>query len=230
MTASFLEVDPGADLSRVVRPRSQPLLTSVPTDRGVRHVWMTFSADQVDLDYHNPDVLLEMIGVLLFYLQRGARLIRLDAIAYLWKELGTSCIHLRPTHVVVKLLRDLVDAVARHAADHRDECAARRERQLFRRRRRGPSGLPVQPAAVTAGGVCQRRRDGLVRLARAVGTGTPGDHVSQFHGVPRWHRRSSAGRFVARRADRAARRRRASTRRVGEHKTPCQRRGCRPTN
>ena len=108
----FLEVDPGADLSRVVRPRSQPLLTSVPTDRGVRHVWMTFSADQVDLDYHNPDVLLEMIGVLLFYLQRGARLIRLDAIAYLWKELGTSCIHLRPTHVVVKLLRDLVDAVA----------------------------------------------------------------------------------------------------------------------
>lgn len=108
----FLEVDPGADLSRVVRPRSSPLLTSVPTDRGVRHVWMTFSADQVDLDYHNPDVLLEMIGVLLLYLQRGARLIRLDAIAYLWKELGTSCIHLRPTHVVVKLLRDLVDAVA----------------------------------------------------------------------------------------------------------------------
>src|SRR5271157_3643842 len=64
----FLEVDPGADLSRVVRPRSSPLLTSVPTDRGVRHVWMTFSADQVDLDYHNPDVLLEMIGVLLLYL------------------------------------------------------------------------------------------------------------------------------------------------------------------
>jgi len=108
----FLEVDPGADLSRVVRPRSVPLLTSVPTDRGVRHVWMTFSADQVDLDYRNPDVLLEMIGVLLLYLQRGARLIRVDAIAYLWKELGTSCIHLRPTHVVVKLLRDLVDAVA----------------------------------------------------------------------------------------------------------------------
>ena len=107
----FLEVDPGADLSRVVRPRSLPLLTAVHTDRGVRHMWMTFSADQVDLDYHNPDVLLEMIGVLLLYLQRGARLIRLDAIAYLWKELGTSCIHLRPTHVVVKLLRDLVDAV-----------------------------------------------------------------------------------------------------------------------
>ena len=108
----FLEVDPGADLSRVVRPRSLPLLTAVPTDRGVCHVWMTFSADQVDLDYHNPEVLLEMIGVLLLYLQRGARLLRLDAIAYLWKELGTSCIHLRQTHVVVKLLRDLVDAIA----------------------------------------------------------------------------------------------------------------------
>jgi glucosylglycerate phosphorylase len=108
----FLEGDPSADLTRVVRPRSLPLLTAVPTARGVRHVWTTFSADQVDLDYRNPDVLLAMIEVLLFYLRCGARLIRLDAIAYLWKQLGTPCIHLRQTHVAVKLLRELVDALA----------------------------------------------------------------------------------------------------------------------
>jgi len=108
----FLEVDPAADLSGVVRPRSLPLLTPVHTSRGIRHVWTTFSPDQVDLNYGNPRVLLEMVDVMLFYLQRGARLLRLDAVAYLWKEPGTPCIHLRGTHLVVKLLRAVVDAVA----------------------------------------------------------------------------------------------------------------------
>jgi sucrose phosphorylase len=96
----FLEVDPRADLTRVVRPMSLPLLTDVLTPRGVRQVWTTFSADQVNLEYRNPDVLLAMIEVLLFYLRSGACLIRLDAIAYLWKQLATLCIHLRQTHIV----------------------------------------------------------------------------------------------------------------------------------
>src|SRR5690606_10582409 len=68
--------------------------------------------DQVDLNYANPDVLLDMLGVLLLYIERGARIIRLDAIAYLWKQIGTPCIHLPETHEVVKLMRDVVDAVA----------------------------------------------------------------------------------------------------------------------
>ena len=108
----FVEADRDADLSAVVRPRSSPLLTPVQTARGERHVWTTFSADQVDLDYRNPDVLLEMVDVLLLYLQRGARLLRLDAVAYLWKQPGTPCIHLWPTHLIVKVLRAVVDAVA----------------------------------------------------------------------------------------------------------------------
>ncbi len=108
----FLEVDPGEDLSGVVRPRSTPLLTPVETTAGRRWVWTTFSADQVDLNYHEPAVLLEMLDVLLFYLAQGVRIVRLDAIAYLWKELGTACIHLPQTHAVVKLIRALVDQVA----------------------------------------------------------------------------------------------------------------------
>ena len=111
-TSYFIEVDPAADLSTVTRPRSHPLLTPVETSGGLRHVWTTFSDDQIDLDFAEPEVLLEMIDVLLFYLRRGARILRLDAIAYLWKELGTPCIHLPQTHTVVKLLRDLVDAMA----------------------------------------------------------------------------------------------------------------------
>jgi sucrose phosphorylase len=75
-------------------------------------VWTTFSPDQVDLNFANPLVLLEIIDVLLCYLQQGARIIRLDAVAYLWKRVGTNCIHLPETHEVVKLLRDLTSTVA----------------------------------------------------------------------------------------------------------------------
>ncbi len=110
----FIEVDPAEDLAGVTRPRSLPLLTPFQTSEGTRHVWTTFSADQVDLNYANPRVLLDMLNVFLFYIQQGAGIIRLDAIAYLWKRLGTSCIHLPETHAVVKLLRDIVDIVAPH--------------------------------------------------------------------------------------------------------------------
>jgi len=108
----FIEVDPDTDLSQVRRPRATPLLTPVETSRGKRHVWTTFSADQIDLNYANPQVLFEMLDVLLFYVSRGARIIRLDAIAYLWKRIGTECIHLPETHAVVKLIRGLLDVVA----------------------------------------------------------------------------------------------------------------------
>jgi glycosidase len=108
----FISVDPATDLSQVVRPRALPLLTAVETKQGTRHLWTTFSDDQMDLNYANPQVLLEMIDVLLFYVEHGAEIIRLDAIAYLWKEPGTSCIHLPQTHAVVKLFRAILDAVA----------------------------------------------------------------------------------------------------------------------
>lgn len=108
----FLEKQAGADYRQVVRPRTTPLFTPVETVRGLREVWTTFSADQVDWNYQEPAVLLEMIDILLFYLLQGAEVIRLDAIAYLWKQPGTSCIHLPQTHMVVKIFRDLVEAAA----------------------------------------------------------------------------------------------------------------------
>ncbi|MBO0702225.1 MAG: sugar phosphorylase, partial [Candidatus Dormibacteraeota bacterium] len=108
----FLTADPEADLSRVVRPRTTPLLTRFETTSGPRWLWTTFSADQVDLDYHHPSLLLRVLDVLLAYVQHGATRIRLDAVGYLWKEVGTSCIHLPQTHELVKLFRDVLDAVA----------------------------------------------------------------------------------------------------------------------
>jgi sucrose phosphorylase len=108
----FIEADPGADLSAVVRPRNLPLLTAVHINGKDKHLWTTFSEDQIDLNFANPDVLFEFLDILLFYIANGAKIIRLDAVAYLWKQPGTSCIHLEQTHEVVKLMRDLLDMVA----------------------------------------------------------------------------------------------------------------------
>ena len=108
----FINVDPATDLSLVTRPRTTPLLTRFDTALGPRWVWTTFGPDQVDLDYRNPEVLLRMLEVMLTYLQRGADLLRMDAVAYLWKEVGTSCVHLPQTHQLVKLFRDVLDQVA----------------------------------------------------------------------------------------------------------------------
>ncbi|MGL6337993.1 MAG: alpha-amylase family glycosyl hydrolase, partial [Waterburya sp.] len=103
----FIEADPETDLSEVVRPRSSPLLVEVDTNQGKKYVWATFSADQLDLDFANPDVLLEFIKIIIFYIQKGAKYIRLDAVGYLWKSVGTPCIHLPQTHAIIKLLREI---------------------------------------------------------------------------------------------------------------------------
>ena len=108
----FIEMDPETDVSLVTRPRNSPLLVPVYTRRGLKYVWATFSKDQVDLNFKNPQVLLEYINILLNYIKFGSRFVRLDAIAFLWKEVGTTCIHLPETHEVVKLLRDIVDEIA----------------------------------------------------------------------------------------------------------------------
>lgn len=108
----FVTSDPAVDLSATVRPRTTPLLTRFESSAGHRWVWTTFSADQVDLDYRNPNVLLRIVDVLLEYTRRGATAIRLDAIGFLWKVPGTPSIHLPQTHAVVHLLRLVLDAAA----------------------------------------------------------------------------------------------------------------------
>lgn len=105
----FFEASPRDDLSRVVRPRTSPLLVPVQTDDGERHVWCTFSEDQVDFNFANPQVLIEFVRIIRFYLERGITVFRLDAVAFLWKEPGTPCIHLQQTHELIKILRLLIE-------------------------------------------------------------------------------------------------------------------------
>jgi len=105
----FFEASPEDDLSQVVRPRAHDLLRKVETANGTRHVWCTFSHDQVDFDFSNPEVLLEFLRIMRFHLNRGVRSFRLDAVAFIWKEVGTTCIHLPQTHAIVRLMRVLAD-------------------------------------------------------------------------------------------------------------------------
>ena len=105
----FVTASPEDDLSAVIRPRTNPLLREVETADGLQYVWCTFSHDQVDLNFRNPEVLKQFASIIRQYLDSGVRIFRLDAVAFLWKELGTSCINLDQTHEAVRLLRTLIE-------------------------------------------------------------------------------------------------------------------------
>ncbi|HDZ90965.1 MAG: sugar phosphorylase [Deltaproteobacteria bacterium] len=98
----------------IVRPRTSKLLTEFQSIDGPVWLWTTFSADQVDLNYRNPKVLMQMVETLLLYVRKGADIIRLDAVTYLWAEPGTPSVHLTETHEIIKLIRDVLDLVAPH--------------------------------------------------------------------------------------------------------------------
>src|SRR3989344_394577 len=110
---------PEAELKQVVRPRATPLLTPFKTANGERRVWTTFSVedstDQIDLNYQNPEVLLEMIKIILLFLQKGIRIFRLDAIPFIWKEVGTDCYDLKQVHIIINLFRQILDEVCPRA-------------------------------------------------------------------------------------------------------------------
>jgi sucrose phosphorylase len=105
----FIEKEADVDYSSVVRPRSLPLFYSYETSQGKKDLWATFSEDQLDINYENPAVLIDVLKVLLEYAKNGATYIRFDAIGFIWKKKNTTCIHLDETHLLVKLMRKVLD-------------------------------------------------------------------------------------------------------------------------
>lgn len=104
----FIQKDCDFDYSNVVRPRTSPLFSRFNNIE----LWTTFSSDQIDFNFKNPNVLLKAIDILLFYISRGASILRLDAASYLWKESGTSCSCLRGCHQIIELIRTILDIYA----------------------------------------------------------------------------------------------------------------------
>ena len=97
------------DWSNVVRPRSSSLFSQINTDDGPKQVWTTFGPDQIDLNWHNPKMTLEFLNLITTYLSNGIKWLRLDAVGFIWKESGTTCLHLPKAHSIVKLLRVLLN-------------------------------------------------------------------------------------------------------------------------
>lgn len=105
----YISADPKQDYSMVVRPRALPLLTAFEINGEKKYIWTTFSEDQVDLNYKNPKVLIEILRVLLIYIRHGARFIRLDAIGFAWKKEDSTCIHLPEVHGLVQIIRAVLE-------------------------------------------------------------------------------------------------------------------------
>lgn len=103
----FVTPDPSKDLSAVVRPRTSPLLKEV----NGRHVWCTFGHDQIDLNFKEPRLLIEMVKIIRAHLDHGVSIFRLDAVAFIWKEIGTNCLNLPQTHEIIRLFRTLIEHV-----------------------------------------------------------------------------------------------------------------------
>ena len=107
----FISIDKDSDLSSVTRARTHPLLTKFKRKGEEIYLWTTYNPDQIDINFANENVLLEIIDVILFYADKGARVIRLDAIGHIWKKLGTSCINLKETHIIIQLIRAILDEI-----------------------------------------------------------------------------------------------------------------------
>ncbi len=105
----FIECFDNIDYSKVIRPRALPLYYPFETAKGIKNIWATFSNDQVDLNFKNPKVLLDILNILVMYANKGARFIRFDAIGFAWKKEGTTCMHLDETHLLVQVMRTVLD-------------------------------------------------------------------------------------------------------------------------
>ena len=69
--------------SKIVRPRSSDLSKKVLINGKIKYVWCTFSHDQVDFNFKNPDVLIYFLEIIKFYLEKKSKALRLDAVAFL---------------------------------------------------------------------------------------------------------------------------------------------------
>ena len=102
-------------IAQIERPRSSELFQKIQTVNGEKNVWCTFSHDQIDLDFSNPDVLLEFLKIIKFYIKKNIKIFRLDAVAFLWKKQNTSCINLQETHYIIKLIRFVSTLIDKNA-------------------------------------------------------------------------------------------------------------------
>jgi len=105
----YVEMDEPTNYRNVIRPRTTPLSHTYKSRNIKKEVWTTFSEDQVDFNFKNPQVFIQFLDLLLFYISKGAQIIRLDAVGFIWKEKDTTCMHLPQVHLLIKALRKVTE-------------------------------------------------------------------------------------------------------------------------
>ncbi len=81
-------------------------------DKMNKWVMTVFNNYQWDLNYSNPAVFIEMLDIVLFWANQGADIVRLDAVAFLWKKIGTTCQNEREAHLILQLMKDCCQVTA----------------------------------------------------------------------------------------------------------------------
>ncbi len=95
-----------------VFPETSPGNFTWDEDMG-KWVMTVFNSYQWDLNYSNPAVFIEIVDIILFWANQGADIVRLDAVAFLWKKIGTTCQNEREAHLILQLLKDCCQVTAR---------------------------------------------------------------------------------------------------------------------
>lgn len=75
-------------------------------------VMTVFNHYQWDLNYRNPEVLIDMIDIMLFWANKGVDVLRLDAVAFLWKKMGSTCQNEREAHLLLQMMKDCCQVTA----------------------------------------------------------------------------------------------------------------------
>ena len=107
----FFSIDDDFKTSNVIRTRDHKLIQKFKVANKNKKLWCTFSNDQIDLNFKNPEVLLVFIELIINFINKGISILRLDAVGFLWKETNTECLNLPQTHLIIKLLRSVVDCL-----------------------------------------------------------------------------------------------------------------------
>jgi sucrose phosphorylase len=105
----FEDTNTQNEIKEVVRPRTSPLFTPFSIGEKKYYAWTTFSADQVDTNIANPEMVKYILESFFLYIEQGAKYFRIDAVPFMWKELGTNSSHHPKTHLFIKLLRAIID-------------------------------------------------------------------------------------------------------------------------
>lgn len=92
-------------------PETSPGNFTWNADMG-KWVMTVFNDYQWDLNYRNPSVFIEMVDIILFWANQGADILRLDAVAFLWKKIGSTCQNEREAHLLLQLMKDCCQVTA----------------------------------------------------------------------------------------------------------------------